>query len=365
MGTAAEGMEGAGWPRSIQVLQLPRTPHSSSGEQPQGRLGRAGQCRRLTCSLFAAAHLHGELLKILSASPGVTLPGESGLRLPQRCLLMPVGDGGPRSMLCEGASRGMILGERVMIIAGLGPRGHSKSVFLIFFDFPAQALTLGTADETPRRKPCPWTPPAWRRAVPRSPCLQPLPAGSGLSSASGFAAAGSPGLSTCHQEVTSSKPLGCCWPWRPRGGFWDRFPSGATVHHPRSPRAGPSLPALPSPASPLPAGWPQHCRVGRPGCGCTEAMLRGKCSARARRAWSFLRAMCQPSIPNPGGKKTPTANRYFSPLHQPGGRIRLPGGIQWPRWPLPTADGCALVSPMAAPQRCLRGSELTREDGLK
>lgn len=52
----------------------------------------------------------------------------------------------------------MIWGQRVTIVAGLGPRGHSKSGFLIFFDFPAEALMLETAEETLRWKLCPWTP---------------------------------------------------------------------------------------------------------------------------------------------------------------------------------------------------------------
>lgn len=67
-------------------------------------LGRAGQCRRLPCSPFSAARLHGELLKIPSAPPGVALPGENGLPSPWRCSLVLAGDGGPCSALCQGAS---------------------------------------------------------------------------------------------------------------------------------------------------------------------------------------------------------------------------------------------------------------------
>lgn len=185
---------------------------------------------------------------------------------------------------------------------------------------------------------CPW-----------SLCPQLLPAGSGLSSASGFppvqtrqlcchrvpqgpTASHSP--SSCHQEETSSRPLRHCQTWRPRGGLRAGFLSGVAVHHPGALRAGPSLPMLLSPSSLVPARQPQQCRVGRPGCGCGEVMPHGKRSAQASRAWSFLRARCQPSTPNPGGKKVLDSG-YFSPLRQPCGRICLPGGTRQPRRPLP------------------------------
>jgi len=162
-----------------------------------------------------------------------------------------------------------------------------------------------------------------------------------------------------HQEVTPSKPLRCCWPWRSRGGFYVKFPARESGNHPGAPRTGPSLLALPSLASPVPAGQPQPRRVGSLGRGCEDVMPRAKHSARAGRAWPFLRARCQPSTPNPAGENPPGSG-YLSPF-----RLRLPRGTRRPRHPLPAADGCTLVSPMAAPQRCLRGSELTREDGLK
>lgn len=95
---------------------------------------------------------------------------------------------------------GMILGGRVTVAAGLGPRRHSKSVFLIFFYFLSEAFMLEMADETLRWKPCPWTPLAWCRAVPGNLCLQLLPAGSGLSSASSFPPARK-GQLQCHRVL--------------------------------------------------------------------------------------------------------------------------------------------------------------------
>lgn len=198
-------------------------------------------------SCFAAAHLHGV------TKPTLCFPGSGFARWERAVLAMTAFAGAGRGQqapqcVVQGSSHvphlGMILGGRVMVVAGLGPRGDSKNVFLIFFGFSAQALTVGTADETPRQKPYPQTTPSWSRAVPRTLCLQTLPVWSGVSSASGFAAAESPTFSPCHQEVTFFKPLRCCWPWRPRRGFLERFPGRVAVHYSGALRAGPSVSTL-------------------------------------------------------------------------------------------------------------------------
>lgn len=188
----------------------------------------------------------------------------------------------------------------------------------------------------------PMDPAGLMQGCPWSLCLRPLPVGSGLSSASSFPPAQKRQLryhgvpSPCHQEVTSSKPLRCCQPRRPRGGFQVGFAGGVSLHHPGAPRAGPSLPVLLSPASLIPASQPQHCRVGRPDRGCGEVMPRSKLSAPAGRAGSFLRARCQPSTPNPGGKKKPTLRVDIStPCASPAGGFASPGAPGVPAVPFP------------------------------
>lgn len=148
-----------------------------------------------------------------------------------------------------------------------------------------------------------------------------------------------PSFSPCRQEGTFLKPLRCCWPWRPKRGFLDRFPR-MSVHYPGALCPGPSMSS----------SCPSITFASRksPALQSGEAMPHSKHAASAGRAWSFLRARCQPSTPNPGGKE-PSDGSYLISAQQPRRRIHLLGGTWRPQHPFPAADGCS-VSPMAAPQ---------------
>lgn len=124
-----------------------------------------------------------------------------------------------------------------------------------------------------------------------------------------------------------------------------------------------SLLAL-SPALPGLAGWLQHCGMERSGCRCRGVMTLEQTLCTSWERLVLPQGKEPAQHPNLRCKKH-SSSRYFSPSCQPAWRICLPEGIQEPACPLPAADGCALVSPMVARQQCLRGSELTREDGLK
>lgn len=287
-------------------------------------------------SCFAAAHLHGV------TKPTLCFPGSGFARWERAVLTMAAfagAGGGQQAPQCvvQGSSHvphlGMILGGRVMVVAGLGPRGESKNVFLIFFGFSAQALTVGTADETPRQKPCPRTMPSWSRAVPRTLCLKPLPVWSGVSSASGFAAAVPHLLSLSpRSDLFQASEMLLAMETQKRFPGEVSWQGGCVLLW--SPEGWPLRVHAPVPALPTPAGNHQLCRVGRQ---CPTAN-----TASAGRAWSFLGERCQPSTPNPGGKKP--SGSYFISVQQPRRKIHLLGGTWRPHHPFPAADGCSRLS---------------------
>lgn len=293
-------------------------------------------------SCFAAAHLHGV------TKPTLCFPGSGFARWERAVLTMAAfagAGGGQQAPQCvvQGSSHvphlGMILGGRVMVVAGLGPRGESKNGFLIFFGFSAQALTVGTADETPRQKPCPRTMPSWSRAVPRTLCLKPLPVWSGVSSASSFAAAVPHLLSLSpRSDLFQASEMLLAMETQKRFPGEVSWQGGCVLLW--SPEGWPLRVHAPVPALPTPAGNHQLCRVGRQ---CPTA--------------NTLHQLGEPG---------PSLGRGVSPAPQiqvgknplvvisslcssPGGgftSLGAPGGPTIPS-PLPMA---ALVSPMAAPQ---------------
>lgn len=141
------------------------------------------------CSWFAAAHLHG------ATKPILCCPGSGFARWEQAVLTTVVftGAGGAQPAPQHVPCLGRILGGRVIHDpCRIGAQRRLKNGFFkIVFDFLVQALTLqfqaltlGTADQTPRRKPCPQKchpgaelspgPCAYSHGLCGQGCLQPL-----------------------------------------------------------------------------------------------------------------------------------------------------------------------------------------------
>lgn len=327
-------------------------------------LGQVGWCRRLPRSPHAAAHL-------CRAAKNTLFPAPRGGFARQEQMVLTVvvfADTGERQRSLQCIVQGGIHAPGDLGMS-FGREGHDRHKtgtqralkkwgFCSFFYFPEEALMLEVADETLRWKPCLWTPLGCCWAVPGSPCLQLLPAGSGVSSASSFLLAPK-GHLHCHRVPWPlALPPRCdlfkapeMLPGRDPGKVSrSGLPSQAAVHHPGALRADPSLPVSLSPSLPVPAGQPQHCRVGRPCCGCGELMPHSKHSAQAGRAWSFFRTRLQPSTPNPGGKKALTVD-ISAPCASPvGGFASLghrvappsPSHCRWLRSRLPHGSSAAV-----------------------
>lgn len=157
-------------------------------------------------------------------------------------------------------------------------------------------------------------------------------------------------LAPHRQEATLSKPLSCCWPWRPRDGFWDRFPGRMAEHHPGAPRTDLSLLTLPSPASPVLAGRPQHRRVGEAGLWTqgSDAPRQILCTSRESLVLPRGEVSAQHPKSRWGEKKKTKPNPrqwIFQPLcASPAGGFASPGASSGPTVPFPLPM-VALLSP--------------------